>query len=434
MQIWRSRRTGRAAAALLAAAWLLIATGTPVQAQAVTIRLACSGVGQERELCRQAAEAWAARSGHDVEIVTPPNDASERLALYQQLLAAGSDRIDVLQIDVVWPGLLGTHLLDLKPYTRGVEGQHFAGFVANTTESGRLVAMPWFANAGLLFYRKDLLQKYGQPVPTTWDALADTARLVQDAERAAGNEHMWGFVWQGRAYEGLTCNALEWVASHGGGRIVEADGRISVRNPLAARALQTAAGWVGTISPTAVLNYGEEESRSVFQAGHAVFMRNWPYAWALAQGADSVVRDRVGVALLPRGGDAGQAAAALGGEALAVSKYSRHAALAADLVLHMTSPAVQKERALRGAFNPTIAALYQDAQIRRANPFMAELLDAFTSAVPRPAAVTGRRYNQVSHQFWNAAHDVLSGRAEANEALERLEASLRRLSRGGRWR
>jgi trehalose/maltose transport system substrate-binding protein len=118
---------------------------------------------------------------------------------------------------------------------------------------------------------------------------------------------MWGYVWQGRAYEGLSCNALEWVASHDGGAIVEADGRISIDNPRAALALQTAAAWVGSISPTAVLNYAEEESRGVFQAGNAVFMRNWPYAWALAQAEGSAIRGKVGVAVLPKAAGGGAA-------------------------------------------------------------------------------------------------------------------------------
>ncbi|MCP5229444.1 ABC transporter substrate-binding protein [Accumulibacter sp.] len=422
----------RAARALLLAGALL--AGACCTARAATISIACSGVGQELEFCKGAAEIWARKTGNEVKIITPPNDASERLALYQQLLSAGSDRVDVLQIDVIWPGLLGSHLLDLRPYAKGAQQQHFPGFIANNTSHGRLVAMPWFANAGLLFYRSDLLQKYGQQVPETWDALTASARTIQDAERAAGNERMWGYVWQGRAYEGLSCNALEWVVSHDGGSIVEADGRISIDNPRAELALQTAAAWVGRITPAAVLNYAEEESRGVFQAGNAVFMRNWPYAWALAQAEGSAIRGKVGVAVLPKGGDEGRHAATLGGESLAVSKYSLHPAAAADLVLYMTSAAVQKDRALRGSFNPTISALYRDAEILHANPFMGELLGAFTSAVARPTSATGVRYNQVSHQFWNAAHDALSGRATPAQALARLETSLKRLSRRGTWR
>lgn len=420
---WKSvLRGGMFAGMLLAAA-----------AHAASIKISCAAVGQELEFCKRTAEDWAKRTGNEVQVVTPPNDASERLALYQQVLSAGSDKIDVLQVDVIWPGLLGNHLLDLKPYTKGVEKEHFAGFVANNTNNGRLVAMPWFANAGLLFYRRDLLQRHRQPVPATWDELGAVAKKVQDAERAAGNDKMWGYVWQGRAYEGLTCNALEWVASHNGGSIVEPDGKVSVRNPHAAKALATAASWVGTISPTAVLNYAEEEARGVFQAGNAVFMRNWPYAWSLAQGDDSAIRDKVGVAVLPKGGADGRHAATLGGESLAVSKYSKHPAVAAALVMHMTSAAVQKDRALRGSFNPTIGALYKDPEILKANPFMGELYGTFTNAIGRPTTVTGPRYNQVSNQFWNAAHEVLSKKAKPDEALARLEKTLTRLSRGGTW-
>jgi len=404
-----------------------------VTAHAASIKMSCTGVGQEFELCKNTAEAWAKKTGNDVKIITPPNDAIERLALYQQLLSAGADKIDVLQVDVIWPGLLGNHLLDLKPYTKGIEKDHFAGFISNNTNGGRLVAMPWFANAGLLFYRKDLLQKYGQKVPATWEDLSASAKKVQDGERAAGNDKMWGYVWQGRAYEGLTCDALEWVVSYGGGSIVEPDGKISVKNPGTIKALQTAASWVGTVSPTAVLNYAEEEARGVFQAGNAVYMRNWPYAWSLAEGDDSVIRGKVGVAVLPKGGANGRNAATLGGESLAVSKYSKHPKEAADLVLYMTSAAVQKERALKGSFNPTLGALYKDPEIIKANPFMGELYGTFTSAVGRPTTVTGPRYNQVSNQFWNAAHEVLSGKSKAEDALGRLEESLTRLSRGGKW-
>lgn len=402
-------------------------------AQAATLKVSCSGLGQELALCKSAAEAWAGKTGNQVEVVSTPNDGSERLALYQQVLSAGSDKIDVFQIDVVWPGLLASHLVDLTPYAKGAEKNHFESMIANNTVRGKLVAMPWFTNAGLLFYRKDLLEKHGQKVPVTWDDLTASATKIQAAERQGGNDKMWGYVWQGRAYEGLTCDAFEWVASFGGGSIVDPSGKVTINNPAAVKALQTAAAWVGTISPKAVLNYGEEEARGVFQAGNAVYMRNWPYAWSLGQGADSPVKGKIGVAVLPKGGADGRHAATLGGELLAVSKYSRNAALAADLVLYMTSAAVQKERALKASYNPTIGALYKDPDIVAANPFMGELYGTFTSAVGRPATVTASRYNQVSNEFWNAAHDVLSGRAKAPDALKRLDTTLNRLARGGKW-
>jgi trehalose/maltose transport system substrate-binding protein len=338
----------------------------------------------------------------------------------------------VFQVDVVWPGLLGSHFVDLKPYTHGAEAGIFADFVASNTKGGRLVAMPWFINGGLLFYRKDLLAKYGLAVPQTWDELASAARRVQGGERAAGNDKMWGYVWQGRAYEGLTCDAVEWISSFGGGSIVEADGRISIDNPRAVAALNTAASWVGAISPGAVLNYAEEESRGVFQAGNALFMRNWSYAWSLAQAPQSGIRGRVGVAVLPRAAG-GAHAATLGGESLAVSRYSRNPAVAASLVLYMTSEAVQKQRAIAASFNPSLLSLYKDADVLQANPFMGELYGVFSHAVARPTVIAGTHYNQVSNEFWNATHDVLSGREKAEVALPQLAATLLRVSRGGKW-
>jgi trehalose/maltose transport system substrate-binding protein len=403
-------------------------------AQAATLKIACSGLGQEMELCKGTAQAWAARGGHTVEVVSTPNDGSERLALFQQLLAAGSDRIDVLQVDVAQVGLLASHLLDLKPHAKGVESQHFPGMVSNGVVAGKLVAMPWFIDAGLLYYRKDLLQKYGLGVPATWDELKASAQKIQDGERQAGNDRMWGYVWQGRSYEGLTCNALEWLASHGGGTIVDAGGKVTVGNPGAVRAFATMAGFVGTVSPKAVLNYGEEEARGPFQSGHAAFMRNWPYAWAAAQTADSPVRDKVGVAVLPKGtGPQARHAATLGGQELAVSRYSKQPALAAELVLHLTSAQVQKERALKASYNPTLPALYQDGDVLKANPFMSALAEVFTNAVPRPTSVTGARYNQVSSEFHNAVHAILSGSEPSEQAVAALDRRLKRLSRGGKW-
>ena len=415
-------------------AWTLARTMGDARAPAGTATLAivCGSGGQTLQLCREGSAAWAQRTGHRVEVVSTPASSTERLALYQQLLAAHADDIDVFMIDVVWPGILASHLIDLTPHLGDQAGRHFPAIIANNTVDGRLVGMPWFTDAGLLYYRKDLLDRHGARVPATWAELSRTAARIQAAERAAGNARMWGFVWQGRAYEGLTCDALEWVASHRGGAIVAPDGTITIRNPRARNALDMAAAWVDTISPPGVLNYAEEEARGVFQSGNAVFMRNWPYAWSLAQGEDSPVRGRVGVTRLPRGGEDGRHAATLGGWQLAVSRYSAQPALAADLVGYLTSPGEQKRRAIVGSFNPTLPELYEDPEVLAANPFMGELYATFRTAVARPSAVTGIKYNQVSSAFWNAVHRVLAGRMDADASLGELERTLERLSWGGR--
>lgn len=401
------------------------------QAQAADLTISCGAVGTELTLCQQGVRAWEEQTGYSVDIVSTPNSSTERLSLYQQILSANSRDIDVFQIDVIWPGLLGNHLLDLAEVLGedAAEG-HFPAIVENNTVDGRLVALPWFTDAGVLYYRADLLEQYGFEPPETWQELTEIARTIQDAERAAGNGRMHGYVFQGRAYEGLTCNALEWIASFGGGTLVEADGEISINNAQAAAALDLAASWIGEISPRGALNYTEEEARGVFQGGNAVFMRNWPYAWALAQSEGSEVRGKVGVVKLPHGGEeASQSAATLGGWNLAVSRYSENPELAADLVAFLTGHDEQKRRAIEGAYNPTLAALYQDEEVLEAVPFFGELYDTFVNAVARPSAVTGDAYGRVSNAFFSASHDVLSGSRSGEQAVADLERELSRIKR-----
>lgn len=417
----------------LKSAVLFAVGGVASLAQAATISISCGSVGQSMELCQAAVGRWMEKTGHEVNVVSTPNSTTEQLALFQQLLAAEATDIDVFQIDVIWPGILANHFIDFKEYASEEQiNQHFPAIIANNTVDDRLVGMPWYTDAGLLYYRSDLLEKHGFEPPETWQQLTETAQAIQEAERAEGNEQLWGFIWQGKAYEGLTCDALEWVSSHNGGTIVDADGSITINNPQAVAAIDLAASWVKNITPEGVLNYAEEESRGLWQSGNAVFMRNWPYAWSLAQGEGSEIKGKVGVAPLPKGGDDGRNAATLGGWQLAVSKYSENAELAADLVLFLTSPEEQKYRALEGSYNPTITALYEDPEILEANPFFGDLYETFVSAVPRPSTPTGGSYNQVSNEFWNAVHAVLSGNKDAATSLADLESSLNRMSRGGR--
>jgi len=423
MKLTYSNSAKQAAVALLAAPLFAMS------ANAASVTISCGSVGQDYETCKKMTTDWSKKTGHDVKLFTAPNSTTDILALIRQLFAAKSPDLDVIMVDVVWPGVIKDHLLDLKPFSKGVEKEHFPAIVANNTVDGKLVAMPWFTDAGLLFYRKDLVEKYGLKAPATWEDMATAAKKIQDGERAAGNADFQGFVFQAKAYEGLTCDAVEWIHSYKGGNIVDAKGNITVNNPQAVKALTTARSWIGTIAPQGVLNYGEEEARGVFQNGNAAFMRNWPYAWSLGNAKDSKISGKIGVSALPKGGADGQNAATLGGWQLAVSKYSKSPAIAADLVMYLTSAEGQKYRAINGSYNPTIAALYKDKEVLAANPFFGSLYEVFTNAVPRPATATGAKYPEVSSAFWNATHDVLSGTATAEDSLKKLEGKLKQVKR-----
>ncbi|MEN9560362.1 MAG: hypothetical protein RLZZ502_1573 [Pseudomonadota bacterium] len=414
---------------LLGGFFVLFAVQT-VHAASVTI--ACGASGSDVVNCQKYANDWAKKTGHTVKFYSPPNSSTEALALYRQLFAAKSADVDVLVMDIIWPGILKDHLLDLKPRAASEIEQHFPAIIANNTVEGRLLGLPWYTDAGLLYFRKDLLDKHKQKVPGTWEELLSVAKAILAAEKAAGNTELQGYVFQAKAYEGLSCNALEWVASFGGGSVVDGSGKVTVNNPMAAKALNFAASMVGEISPKGVLNYAEEDARGVFQSGKAIFMRNWPYAFALSQKGDSAVVGKVGVAPLPKVAGAAKGAAALGGWNMAVSKYSKAPDAAIDLALHMTSSAVQKARALEGSFNPTRPALYQDKDVIAGNFLMANLSGVLANASPRPTTVTGLKYPEVSQAFWDATHDVLSKKSTGEDAVKKLESKLNQIKRS-KW-
>ncbi len=350
-----------------------------------------------------------------VEIVYGPQSATDYLAQIQQVLAAKSGDLDVFQYDTIWPGILADNLLDLTPAIKAANVDtsiYYPALYNNDNVGGKQVGIPWFTDAGLLYYRTDLLKKYGfDHPPATWDELEAQAKKIQAGEQAS-NKDFWGFVWQGNSYEGLTCDALEWQYSNGGGLIVEKDGTIDVNNPKAIAAIDRAAKWVGTISPQGVTKYQEEDARGVFQAGNAAFMRNWPYAYILGNGgADGKTQTKIkglfDVEALPSG-DAGHSAAALGGWQLGVSAYSKSPDAAAKLVLFLTNLAEEKDKALTDANLPSIKSLYSDADIAKQIPFIAKLVPVFTSASPRPSTVTAAKYNDVSVAYFSAVHDVLT--------------------------
>jgi trehalose/maltose transport system substrate-binding protein len=406
-------------AGFVLAASLLSATFVQTAEAKVTVSISCSSLGIEMELCRDGAQAWAQKTGNEVKLVSTPADAQERLALYQSLLASKSNKVDVFQIDVVWPGILANQFLDLNQFIEPAKlDGYFQTLIANNTVDGKLVAVPWFVDAGMLYYRKDLLDKYGLKPPETWTDLEQAAKKVM-----AGEKGIQGYVWQGRAYEGLVCNALEWITSNGGGGLLDNAGKTTFNNPQATAAIDRAKTWIGTISPQGVLGYDEEQARGAFQSGKAVFMRNWPYAWALVNAADSPIKDKVGVVPLPKGdGDKAVHTGTLGGQSLGVSKYSASPKEAVDLVLYLTGAEEEKRRAVKGSFNPSLKSVYNEPELKN-DPFFATFGTILGSVATRPAAVAGKGYNQFSSQFVRAVHATLQGQSTAEDNFSSIRSS-----------
>lgn len=366
-------------------------------------------------------EQFTRDTGIQVRIIPTLESVTDRLEQYRRFFDEHAPTPDVVKLDVIWPGIFANELLDLSPYLQSDAGNHFPELVRNMTIHGRLVAMPLSTDVGLLYYRRDLLQEYGYAgPPRTWDELEHMASRIQAGERRKGNSRFWGYVWQGAAYEGLTCNALEWQSEFGR-RIIGADGVIRVDSPGAVAALERAAGWVGTISPPSVTDYKEEDTRNIWDAGNAAFMRNWEYDFRFGLDKASLMYGRGALAGLPEGG-------ALGGGALGISRYSRYPREAAAFIRFVTGQATERELWQHAFSLPTLPALYKDPVLTASGEPLALIRDSILpNSFARPSAIAGKYYDQVSRAYFMAVHSVLTHQRSADDALASLAAELAKI-------
>ena len=380
----------------------------------------------QRRLTGELAQ-FTRQTGIRVEFLPGPETTTEQLATYRKLLEAGAKVPDVYGIDVIWPGILADNLLDLRAYIPEHEIQaHFPELIAANTVNGRLVALPANLNEGILFYRVDLLRKYGyRAPPKTWDELEVMAKRIQSGERANGNKDFWGFVWEGAPSEALTSNALEWQASEGGGTILDENGKVTVNNPHSIRAWERAARWVGSISPPGVVVYKEWDAGNMWQAGKAAFLRSWASEYIADRGPTCLIRDRFDIAPLPVGATM---AATVGGSGFGVSGHSLHPREAAMLVRYLSGREEQVTRCRNTTDAPTISQLYSDPELLPTNPQFPRILEVFRKGVVlRPSRAAGKIYPEVSRAYWEAIHAVITRQKPAKQAANELQDELERM-------
>ena len=385
-----------------------------------TVATDIPGFGTEMATTQQLAKQFEAETGIKIKTVPLPKSTSDAYAGDQRLLTAGQASPDVLLVDLIYPPALADYLLDLKSHLTEAEiALSYPNLIAVNTIKSRLVAYPWYGGFGRLYYRTDLLQKYGfSAPPTTWTELTSMATKIQAGERAA-NKAFAGYVFQGNAYEGLTCNALEWLASYNGGTFVDGT-TVSVDNPNAIAALKLAQSWIGTISPSGVTTFTEDEAHSAFGAGNAAFMRNWEYAQDLDKGSN--VAGKFGVAPLPAGAvPGGTTAAAAGGWAVAINKNTKNAEAAVEWLRYLTSPAAQAYRAINSADVPAQPAVAAMPEVQAALPALKQKVVPFA----RPTQV-GVKYNEVSTIIFQAVNAMLRG-SDVESGVKKIAGDLRGL-------
>jgi multiple sugar transport system substrate-binding protein len=357
--------------------------------------------------------------GVKVKLLEMPESSTAQHDAYVTFLASGDRTVDVYSIDIIWPAEFAQAgwLEPLNPYFTGQELSSFLpGPLAGCMYHDTLWAIPWFTDAGMLYYRSDILKESGLEVPQTWEQLKSQAF---DLSRKYG---LAGYVWQGQQYEGLVCNFLEVLWSHGG-EIADRSGRPVIDSPETARAVKLLQAFLKSgASPRGVLTYKEEECRQLFTQGKAVFMRNWPYAWSLAQDTSkgSLVAGKVGMAPLPHA-KGQESAACLGGWNLAVSRFSRQKELAVALVKFLTSQSSQKIFALKGGRLPTMVSVYQDAEVIKTYPHYRDFYRSFLGAKPRPVRPD---YPRISDELQIGLHKMLLAEEYDPSLIKELQGKI----------
>ena len=374
------------------------------------ITISSSVVGTDGPLLRRQLDRFMQLHPNiEVRLHRVSDDATQRHQLFVQWLNARAGDPDVLELDVIWTSEFAAAGW-LLPLAEGSidTAAFFPGTLAACVWGGRLYALPWYADVGLLYRRTDLVPRE----PRSIDELVSFAR----AGMQGPNAPPFGIAWMGARYEGLITVFVEYLGAFGG-RIMDDSMRVTVDAPEAVRALTAMRNQIteSRIAPNDVLTWHEEETRFAFQNGRAVFMRNWPYAYtAMADSSESRVVGKYAVSPMPAA-PGGRPTAALGGAQRGINRWTEYPEAALTLVRFITAPEQQLERAVRIGEFPTRIAVYDDPQLRAALPIPADdARRAVESATPRPVTPL---YTQLSEILQIELHRALAGQLAPDAAL-----------------
>jgi multiple sugar transport system substrate-binding protein len=409
--------------AVVFVAWLLTGCAKTSNPNETLLTFSGSALGAEGTLVqKQLRRFMQLNPGIRVELQRTPDDASQRHQLYVQWLNARVGNPSILQLDVVWTPEFAAAgwVLPLDKYGPP-RAEFFPATVTANTWAGKLYALPWFADVGLLYRRTDL-------VPNEPKTLEEMVTDAQAAMSRRGGPR-YGIVSQGARYEGLITGFVEYLGAFGG-RIIDDKGEVVVNRPEAVRALEFMRDelYKTHVAPLDVLTWHEEETRFAFQNMNAVFMRNWPYAvGAMSDTAQSKVAGKFAVSPMPASGTApnGHSTAALGGAQLAINAYTEHPDAAYKLIAYLTAPEQMLERAQAVGQYPTRSALYSDPRMRGTIGIpLDNARRAIESATPRPVTPI---YTELSEILQIELHRALVRQAEPREALNSAAARINAL-------
>ena len=377
----------------------------------ITLALGKDTSGNAQKL----ADGWNAQHPKEpVRLIELPEDADSQRQQMVQNAQTKSDAYTVLNLDVVWTAeFAANRWVTPLPKTQFDLSKFLPPTVNTATYVNNLYAVPWKTDAGLLYYRTDLLKANGiSAPPKTWQEMQADCSKIKGVGCYGG---------QFDKYEGLTCNFSEAVDS-AGGVVVGDDNKPNVNTPQAKQGLDFLVnGFKSGLIPKDASTFQEEPSRRAFEKGDLVFNRNWPYQYALSSKAPKI-KGKFDVAPLP--GLTGPGAPTLGGHNLAISQFAKNKATGLDFIKYLTSEQVEKTNLLATSEAPTLASLYGDPELLKKYPYLPILKASLLNAKPRPKAV---RYGDVTTAIQVEAYAAITGKKTSQQALSDLQAKLGQL-------
>lgn len=388
-----------------------------------TLRFFVGGV-QRPDVIRQIADAYSGLNpAVKIEVETGGATPEQQQQFLNGALAAKDATLDLVLIDVLrpaqWAAAQVIEPLDayLGAEKEAVLARYLPAFRAASSAGGKVVSLPYFADAQFLYYRKDLLDKYDLKSPGTWEELKGFSQRILEGEKSA---NLKGFEAAGAPVESAVCSYL--VPLWGAGEDFLKDGKPNLAGAAAKKPFDLWADLkAAKVTPPNLGEIATDRIRQDLQAGNLIFGMTWGYVWNRAQGdADSVVKDRLGIAPLP-GFAAERPASCLGGWQVAVSGFSKNKVEAVKFARYLSSPEVSKVQAVLAAHLPVFASVYSDEDVLRANPWFAQALPAMQAAKARPISP---RYAEVSEIIRTNMSAFFAGTRTADAALADMNARL----------
>ncbi|HEV2603064.1 MAG TPA: ABC transporter substrate-binding protein [Microvirga sp.] len=416
---------------LLAASAAIAMLGTSSIALAQTTLRIFTGGQQRPDVMRQIVEEYMKRNPNvKVEVEVGGATSEQQQQYLNTVLASRDATLDVVLIDVIrpaqWAAAQWAEPLDsyLGADKDKIMSQYLPAYREANTVGGKVISLPYFADAQFLYYRKDLLEKHGVQPPKTWDEVKAAAEKVTKAE---GNANLRGFETAGAPIEGTVCTYLVpmWGA---GGNLTDQAGKLAPLNTDAAKKPFELWGQMkqANILPPNIAEIPTDRIRQNFQAGNLLFAMNWGYVWnRTQQDADSQIKEKVGVVPLP-GFTADKAATCIGGWQLAVTAFSKNKEEAVKLVRYLSSPEVSKRQAILASHLPVFSEVYNDPEVLKANPWFKDALPVVQTARARPVTP---RYNEVSEVIRTNMNAFLAGTKNQDAALSDMQNRLSNILR-----